>query len=87
MELKSESEKEVRRIKKIMETLEIIDSKRSESLVKVMKSYYEDCQVFYKKGQYLQALETAYIVWAQADSGLHLGVFRIPDYMRKMFTV
>jgi len=86
MELKNESEKEFQRVKKIMEALEIIDSKRSESLVKVMNSYYEDCLSFHKKGQYLQALETAFIVWAQVDSGIHLGVFRVPEPMRKMFT-
>lgn len=87
IDIKVEARKEVKRIKKIMENLEIIDPTKSTSLVKVMKSYFEDCLNFYKKGQYLQALETAYIVWAQVDSGLHLGVFKVPDSMRKIFTV
>ena len=87
MELKNEAEKEVKRVKLIMENLEVINSKNADSLLKVMNSYYEDCLSFYNKEQYLQALETAFIVWAQVDSGLHLGVFKVPDSMRKMFTV
>ena len=85
--IRSEATKELKRIKQIMEKLEIADSVKSVSLVKVMNSYYEDCLSFYKKGQYLQALETAYIVWAQVDSGLHLGVFKVPDSMKSMFTI
>ena len=87
MDLRLEAEKELKRIKQIMESLEITEPKKASSLVKVMKSYYEDCLSFYKKGEWLQALETAFIVWAYCDSGLHLGVFRVSDSMRKMFTV
>lgn len=86
MNLEKESQKEIERIEKIMRNLKVVDSK-ADSLVTVMSSYYEDCQSFHKKGQYLQALEAAYIVWAEVDSGLHLGVFKVPDSMRKMFTV
>lgn len=85
--LEREAVKEVERAKEIMENIEVIDSKRAESLLKVMKSYYEDCLSFYKNEKWLQALETAYIVWAYADSGLHLGVFRVPDSMKRVFTV
>ncbi len=86
-ELKIEAEKEVKRIKQIMKDLKIIDQTKAGSLIKVMNSYYEDSQSFYKKGQYLQALEAAFIVWAQVDSGLHLGVFQVPEEMKKMFTI
>lgn len=86
MELEEEARKEMDRIDKIMKNLEVIDSK-ADSLVKVINSYYEDSKSFLEKKQYLQALETAFIVWAQVDSGLHLGVFKVPNSMRKMFTV
>lgn len=86
-QLKNETTKELERIKKIMENMEILDPKKADSLVKVMKSYYEDCIAFYKKGKWLQSLETAFIVWGYCDAGLHLGVFKVPDSMRKMFTV
>lgn len=87
IELKTEATKEMERVKKIMESLKIIDSQKTDSLVKVMNSYYEDCLSFHKKGQYLQCLETAYILWAYVDAGLHLGVFKVPENMKKMFTV
>ena len=87
MDLKREAEKEAERVKKVMEKLEIVSPKESESLVKVMKSYCEDCLSFYERKQYLQALETAFIVWAYVDAGLHLGVFKVPDNMKKMFTI
>ncbi len=85
--LEKEARKELQRVKKIMENLQIIDSKKSGSLIRVMNSYYEDCLGFYKKKQYLQALETAFIVWAYADAGLHLKVFKVPEELKKMFTV
>ena len=87
MELEEEAQKEIERIDKIMENLEVIDSEKSNSLLKVMKSYYEDCLSFFEKKQYLQALETAFIVWAYVDAGLHLKVFKVPDELRKLFTV
>ncbi|MEK6909798.1 MAG: hypothetical protein AABW61_01840 [Candidatus Aenigmatarchaeota archaeon] len=63
MELEEEARKEMDRIDKIMKNLEVIDSK-ADSLVKVINSYYEDSKSFLEKKQYLQALETAFIVWA-----------------------
>lgn len=86
MDLEKESRKEIERIKKIMENLEVTDAK-ADSLAKVLDSYYKDSQSFFKKKQHLQALETAFIVWAYVDAGLHLGVFKVPDDMKKMFTV
>lgn len=87
MELGKEARREIERIEKIMKNLKVINPKRADSLVKVMNSYYEDCQSFYKKRQYLQCLETAYILWAYVDAGLHLKVFTVPEELKKMFTV
>lgn len=84
--LEKEARKEMERIEKIMENLKVIDSK-ADGLVKVLNSYYEDSKSFFKKKKYLQALETAFIVWAYVDAGLHLKVFKVPDKMKKMFTV
>lgn len=85
--MEKESRREMERIKKIMENLEVIDPQRAGSLVRVMNSYYEDCQSFYRKGKWLQSLETAFIVWAYVDAGLHLGIFKVPEELKKMFTV
>ena len=86
MNLEKEAKKEIERIEKIMGNLEIIDSKAN-GLVKVLNSYYEDSRLFFKKKSYLQALETAFIVWAYVDAGLHLGVFKVPSELRDIFTV
>lgn len=86
MELEKEARKEMERIEKIMENLEMIDPKAT-GLVKVLNSYYEDSKSFLKKKQYLQALETSFIVWAYVDAGLHLGVFKVSDELKKMFTI
>jgi len=86
MTLERGARKEMERIDKIMKNLKVIDSKAA-SLVKVINSYYEDSKSFIEKKQYLQALETAFIVWAYVDAGLHLGVFKVPDEFKKMFTV
>ena len=86
MELEKEAGKEMERIDKIMKNLEVVDSK-ADSLVKVINSYYQDSKSFFEKKRYLQALETSFIVWAYVDAGLHLRVFKIPDELKKMFTV
>lgn len=86
MDLRNEAEKEMEKIDRIVKNLKILDNK-ADSLVKVLNSYYEDSRVFFEKGQYLQALETAFIVWAYVDAGLHLKVFKVPEELKKMFTI
>ena len=86
MDLEQEAKKELERVNKIMENLEVIDSK-ADSLVEVLQSYHKDAKLFFDKEQYLQALEAAFICWAYVDAGLHLKVFRVPDNLKKMFTI
>ncbi len=84
--LEKEAKKEIERIEKIIKNLAVLDSK-ADNLVEVLNSYYQDSKAFFKKKQYLQALESAFIVWAYVDAGLHLGVFKVPDEMKSIFTV
>ncbi|MBU5537412.1 MAG: DUF357 domain-containing protein [Candidatus Aenigmatarchaeota archaeon] len=86
MELEKEAQKEIERIEKIIQNLKVVDSK-ADGLLKVLNSYYQDSKSFFEKKQYLQALETAFIVWAYVDAGLHLKVFEVPDSLKRMFTV
>lgn len=85
-DIESKARKEVERVDEIIASLKVVDE-RADSLVEVLKSYHEDCRSFLKRGQFLQALETAFICWAYVDAGLHLGVFSVPKDMRKTFTV
>lgn len=86
-DLKADAEREVKRTNMIMDSLEIVDKEKASSLVSVMNSYREDCSGFFEKGQFLQSLEAAFICWAYADAGLHLGAFKVPDEMKEIFTV
>ena len=86
MQLEKDAEKELERTEAIIRNLQIVD-KKADSLVKVLDAYYEDSKIFFKKRQYLQSLEASFIVWAYVDAGLHLNVFKVPDDMKKMFTV
>ena len=85
-DLEAQAKKEAGRIDEIMAELEVLDEK-SGSLVNVLKSYHADCRSFLERGKFLQALEAAFICWAYVDAGLHLGVFRMPNHMRSLFTV
>jgi hypothetical protein len=85
-ELEEKARKESERVDKIIANLEVIDEKAN-SLLSVLNSYYKDCKGFLEKRQFLQALETAFICWAYVDAGLHLKVFKVPEEMRKIFTV
>lgn len=85
-ELEDQARKEAERVDRILEVLEAVDG-RSESLMKVLESYHRDCRGFLENGKFLQALEAAFICWAYVDAGLHLGAFRVPEGMRKTFTV
>lgn len=85
-DLRAEAKREVERVEKIMAKLKVVDSK-SNKLVSVLESYYADCKSFLEKGQFLQALEAAFICWAYVDAGLHLGAFKVPDEMKNIFTV
>jgi hypothetical protein len=51
------------------------------------KSYLTDAKYFYEKKKFLEAFEAAVIAWAYLDAGLHLKVFKIPESMKKIFTI
>lgn len=85
-DLEQKARKEAERIDEIIANLETVDS-RASSLLKVLNSYHRDCKGFLAKRQFLQALETAFICWAYVDAGLHLGVFKVPDKMKNIFTI
>lgn len=85
-DIEAEARKELERVDKIRASLEVVDEKAGR-LVEVLDSYHRDCRGFVEKGEFLQAVEAAFICWAYVDAGLHLGVFSVPEGMRKLFTV
>jgi hypothetical protein len=90
-ELKEAARKEVAKMKEVMQTLKVAESKKNEEEVVVLKkladSYWIDAQHFLKEKKFLQAFEAAVIVWAYLDAGLHLGAFEVSEEVEKLFTV
>ena len=78
-ELKEKARKELDRAKAAMTAIEVLDKQKTKSLMTQMRSYYDDGEYFFNNGNYLDALEAAFIVWAYIDAGLHLHVFDIKD--------
>jgi hypothetical protein len=85
-DLEVKARKEVERTDEIMESLEMIDE-RASTLLTVLESYHQDAKGFIESKKFLEALEAAFVCWAYVDAGLHLGVFKVPDEMREIFTI
>ena len=86
-EIEQKARDELERVENIIDNLEVLDREKASSLLRVLHSYYEDCQGFIQSGQFLEALEAAFICWAYVDAGLHLGVFKVPESLGGTFTV
>jgi hypothetical protein len=84
--LEKEAEKEIRRMDGILEKLEVIDSK-GEKILELVEAYNKDLKHFFKEKKFLQAFEAAVICWAYVDVGLHLKIFKVPEELKKMFTI
>jgi len=91
MELEEAAKKEVAKMKEVMRTLKLSESKKDEEEVIVLKklvdSYWIDAQHFLKEKKFLQAFEAVVICWAYVDSGLHLRVFEVDEEVNNFFTV
>jgi hypothetical protein len=86
-ELESVAKRELARVDEIVGSMGVLDAEKASALLEVLRSYHSDCRGFVEKGQFLQAVEAAFICWAYVDAGLHLKVFSVPDEMLGMFTV
>lgn len=86
-EIEAKAREELDRVDNIIDNLEVLDREKASSLLGVLNSYHDDCRGFVQRGQFLEALEAAFICWAYVDAGLHLGVFKVPDSLDGTFTV
>lgn len=88
-ELEKLSEKEIDRMKQVMEAIELKDEKdeKSRHLLKLAESYFTDSQHFLNKGDLVRAFEAVVISWAYVDAGLNLDVFTVPDGLKEGFTI
>jgi hypothetical protein len=84
--MQDEARREIECVKNFLPQLKLVNS-QGEDILRLIKSYYEDAEHFYKQGKFLQAFEAAVMCWTYADAGLHMKIFTIPDGLKKVFTV
>jgi len=87
IEIKSAAKKEIARMAKVFEKLEVVSKDRNASeFYDFAKRYFDDAKWFFEKGKYLEAFEAAVIAWAYIDAGLKLGFFSVPKELKVNFT-
>jgi len=86
MEVEEAAKKEMERMEEVIDKVEALSDEGKEVL-RLAKSYLTDAKYFYEKKKFLEAFEAAVIAWAYLDAGLHLKVFKIPESMKKIFTI
>ncbi len=86
MDIQQLAEKEIGKVEIILKGLKLID-KKGEDILKLINSYFTDAKYFHDKKQFIQAFEAAVMCWTYVDAGLHLGVFSVPDNIKKLFTI
>jgi len=86
MEVEEAAKKEIKRTEDVIDKVEALSDEGKEVL-RLAKSYLTDAKYFYEKKKFLEAFEAAVIAWAYLDAGLHLKIFKIPESMKKIFTV
>jgi len=88
MEIKKSAEKELARMEKVFEKLEIMGKadKNAAEFYDFAKRYFEDGKWFFKKEKFIEAFEAAVISWAYVDAGLKLGFFSVPKELKGNFT-
>lgn len=85
-EIKTVCAKEIERMAKVIKNVKLKDKKGKE-LLNLAKAYYNDSIYFYSQKQYVNSFEAVVISWAYIDSGLHLGIFEVPQDLKEIFTV
>ena len=89
MNIQKYSEKELKRMKEVFSKLKVkskSQSKKAGGLLEFAKNYYNDGIYFSDKGQFIEAFEAFIISWAYVDIGLKLGLFEVPDEIKRFFT-
>jgi len=86
MLLKKTCTREIERMSGVIKKVKLKDKKGAE-LLSLAGAYYNDSLYFFSKKQFIESFEAAVISWAYIDSGLHLGVFEVPDELKELFTV
>ena len=87
MEIKQEAEKEMKRMVEAFEKVEVDFQPKAKEFHDFAKNYFEDGKHFFEKEKFVQAFEAFIISWAYIDIGLKLGFFKVPNQIKKYFTI
>jgi hypothetical protein len=87
MKIDLAAKREMARMEKIFQQLEIIEKGKAEEFYSFAKNYFEDGKYFFAKKKYVEAFEAFIISWAYLDIGLKLNLFIAPEQIKKYFTV
>lgn len=86
-DIKQYADKEMNRMKEVFSKLKVAGKGgKAKEFLEFAKNYYNDGIYFSNKGQFIEAFEAFIISWAYIDIGLKLGLFEVPDEIKKFFT-
>jgi hypothetical protein len=85
--MKAVAEKEMKRMEEIFAKIEILNKLQADEFYSFAENYFEDGKHFFGKGKYVEAFEAFIISWAYIDAGLKLIFFKVPNNLKKHFTV
>jgi len=83
-EIKELAKKEIEKMQKVFENLEILENNE---IIDLARRYFEDAKYFFEKENYIKAFEAVVISWAYIDACLHFKKVKIPENLKNYFTV
>jgi len=84
-DIKSEAEKEMKRMTEIFAEIKVLDKPHAQEFYDFAADYFKDGKHFYDFEKYIQSFEAFIISWAYLDIGLKLKMFETK--LIKYFTV
>lgn len=85
--IKSCAEKEMNRMKEIMDNVKVISSdKNALHFLDFAKNYFKDGIYFFNEKKFIESFEAFIISWSYIDCGLKLKFFAVPKEQKKWFT-
>jgi len=85
-DIKNAAEKEMKRMDRIFESIDVSGKGMSLEFYKFAKAYFEDGQHFFTKNMYVESFEASIIAWAYIDAGLKLDFFKVKEELKDNFT-
>ena len=79
MELRKETERELKKLQKEVKTIRItgkLDKKQTEEVLENLRAYIQDCQHFAKNRDWVRAFEAIVYAWGIYETCLRIGLIK-----------